>query len=120
MENYLNEQSQVDLPNSSLILAFGIASIVGCCCSNGILGIIFSIVALVMAKSAEDLYLAYPEKYTESSNKNVNAGKICAWVGLIPSILLIILLAIAVMMFGWSVLTDPSVMYEHFGIPAPF
>jgi uncharacterized membrane protein len=120
MENYSNEQSQVDVPNSSLILAFGIVSIVGCCCSNGILGVIFGIVALVMAKSAGDLYLAHPEKYTESSYKNVNTGKICAWVGLIPSILLIILLAIAVMMFGWSVLSDPSAIYEHFGVQAPF
>ena len=39
---------------------------------------------MVPAKTATDLYIANPGRYTESSYKNMNAGKICAWIGIIP------------------------------------
>ena len=38
-----------ELPNSTLILVFGILSIIGCCC-YGIPGVIFGIIVLVMSK----------------------------------------------------------------------
>ncbi|GHV59333.1 hypothetical protein FACS1894182_13280 [Bacteroidia bacterium] len=119
MENTWNEP-RINLPNSGLILAFGIISIVGCCCSDGILGIVFGIVALVLAKSATNLYIADPERYTESSYQNVNTGKICAWIGLIPSILICIFLGFLVATLGWGALTNPSLIYEYFGVQPPF
>ena len=78
--------NQEALPNSTAILVLGIASIVTCCC-YGLPGIICGIICLIMMKKANDLYKSNPEKYTESSIKNLNAGKICGIIGLILSIL---------------------------------
>jgi uncharacterized protein YacL len=118
MENNWNEP-QVALPNAGAILALGIISIVGCCC-YGVVGIICAIIALVMAKSATDLYAADPQRYTQSSYQSVNAGKICAWIGLIPSVLYIIFMIFLVATLGFAMFTDPSVIYDYFGIDFPF
>ena len=64
---------QQKLPNSTLILVFGIISIVTCCC-YGVLGLIFGIIAIVMAKKATQTYLESPEQY--SGYQNVKTGKI--------------------------------------------
>ncbi|MDC8004402.1 CCC motif membrane protein [Aureisphaera galaxeae] len=72
------------LPNSTLILVFGIISIVTCCC-YGVLGLIFAIIALVMAKKATALYMENPEQY--SGFQNVKTGKILAYIGLVLNIL---------------------------------
>ncbi|MEM7087065.1 MAG: CCC motif membrane protein [Bacteroidota bacterium] len=78
---------QQKLPNSTLILVFGIVSIVTCCC-YGIIGLIFGIVAMVMAKKATAVYLENPEQYTGYSN--VKTGKILAIIGIILSFLYLI------------------------------
>ncbi len=70
------------LPNSTLILVFGILSILGCCC-YGFLGVIFGIIALIMAKKATALYTENPELYDGYSN--VKTGRILAIIGLIIS-----------------------------------
>ena len=70
------------LPNSTLILVFGILSIVTCCC-YGVLGLIFGVIAIVMAKKATALYLENPEIY--SGYQNVKTGKILAIIGIILS-----------------------------------
>ncbi len=87
------------LPNSTLILVFGILSIVGCCC-YGILGLIFAIVALVLAKKATALYTESPELY-EGYN-NVKTGKILAIIGLILSALYVISLIIIFATIGYD------------------
>ncbi|MDR2805613.1 MAG: hypothetical protein LBB85_08250 [Dysgonamonadaceae bacterium] len=121
MENTWNESSSpIDLPNATVILVLGIISIVGCCCTYGTVGIICSIIAIVLAKSASGLYAANPQKYTESSYKNVNAGKICAWIGLIPSVLYVVFMIFLVATLGFAVLTNPNVIYDYFGIPSPY
>ena len=74
---------QQKLPNATLILVFGIISIVTCCCYG--LGLIFGIIAMVMAKKATALYLENPEQY--SGFQNVKTGKILAIVGIILSVI---------------------------------
>ncbi|SHI50044.1 CCC motif membrane protein [Aquimarina spongiae] len=81
------------LPNSTLILVFGILSIVGCCCYG--FGIIFAIIAIIMAKKATALYNENPELYT--GYQNVKTGKILAIIGLIVSALY---LAYVIFMFA--------------------
>ena len=68
------------LPNSTLILVFGIISIVTCCC-YGIIGLIFGIIALVLASKATKLYAANPDLYSDYNN--VKIGKIQAIIGLV-------------------------------------
>ncbi len=78
---------QQKLPNSTLILVFGIISIVTCCC-YGVLGLIFGIIALVMAKKATQTYLASPEQYT--GYQNVKTGKILAYIGIALNVIYLI------------------------------
>ena len=81
---------KINLPNSTLILVFGILSIVTCCC-YGIIGLPLGIIALVMANKATKLYAADPEVY--SGFQNVKAGKIMGIIGIIlNSIYLIIVI----------------------------
>jgi len=70
---------QQKLPNATLILVFGIVSIVTCCCYG--LGIIFGIIALVMAGKATKVYMENPEIYT--GYQNVKTGKILSIIGVI-------------------------------------
>ncbi len=72
------------LPNSTLILVFGIVSIITCCC-YGVLGLIFGIIAMVMAKKATALYMENPEQY--SGYQNVKTGKILAIIGIILNVI---------------------------------
>lgn len=85
------------LPNSTIILIFGILSIIGCCC-YGLVGIIFGIIALVMAKRATALYNANPELYT--GYNNVKTGKILAIIGLVLSVLSLIGTIASFIMYG--------------------
>ncbi len=72
------------LPNSTLILVFGIVSIVTCCC-YGVIGLIFGIIALVLANGAMKKYKAEPELYTGYSS--VNTGRILAIIGVVLNVI---------------------------------
>lgn len=85
------------LPNSTLVLIFGILSIVGCCC-YGVLGAIFGILAIVMAKRAQQVFEANPDLYT--GYQNVKTGKILGIIGLVVSVLYIALIVVALIMYG--------------------
>jgi hypothetical protein len=67
-------QRQEPLPNATLILVFGILSILVC----QLLGI----AAWIMANKSLELYRQNPERYTESSASQVRAGKICGIIGI--------------------------------------
>lgn len=86
-----------NLPNSTLILVFGILSILTCCCW-GILGLIFGIVALVMAKKAREIYIAEPELY--KGYGNVKTGRILAIIGIILSVIYLLLTIFAFVYYG--------------------
>ena len=80
MEENFNIQPK-PLPNATAVLVLGIISIPVCCCYGA--SIVLAIIALVLASSAQKLFAASPEAYTESSYKNMKAGKICAIIGLV-------------------------------------
>ncbi len=75
---------QQKLPNATLILVFGIISIVTCCC-YGIVGLIFGIIAIVLANKATATYVANPELY--SGYQNVKTGKILAIIGVVLNVI---------------------------------
>jgi magnesium-transporting ATPase (P-type) len=110
MENNFNEP-QIALPNSTLILVLGIISIIGCCC-YAIPGLILSVIALVLGNSSKKLYVSSPEKYTESSYNNVNAGKICSIISLILSILFIILMVCFALYMVSNGITNEDLLKE--------
>ena len=82
-----------ELPNATAVLVLGIISIVGCIC-YGIVGLITGIVALALSAGANRLYQENPSLYTQSSYKNMKAGRICAIVGLSISLLYLICIII--------------------------
>ncbi len=86
-----------DLPNSTLILVFGILSIIGCCC-YGVAGVVFGIIALVMSKKAMEIYNAQPELYT--GYQNVKTGRILAIIGLVLSALSLLSTIVMFLFYG--------------------
>ena len=97
------------LPNSTLILVFGILSIVTCCC-YGIIGLILGIVAIVLANKATKLYMENPENYDGYSN--VKTGKILAIIGVVLNVIYLLISIWAISTFGWDSLQDPERMRE--------
>lgn len=89
---------QQKLPNSTLILILGILSIIGCCFSWGIAGVILAIVVLILSKKAKATYLENPELYT--GYQNVKTGKILAYIGLGLSILALLAIIGMIIFFG--------------------
>lgn len=115
MENSTDKQDQgippfqMVTPNATAVLVLGILSIVFCWCL-GIPGLTMGIIALVLARNGEKEYYANPGKYTESSFKNLDAGKICAIIGTALSGIYILLVVIKLIFFG-------AVMGNMFHIP---
>ena len=100
---------QQKLPNATLILVFGILSIVGCCFYG--IGIVLAIVALVLAAKASKLYAENPDGYT--GFQNVKTGKILAIIGLILSALYLLLIIWLISTFGWDSMQDQELMQER-------
>ena len=96
------------LPNATAVLILGILSIVGCCVYA--VGIVFSIIALVMAKKDMVLYAANPEAYDNYSN--LKTGRILAIIGLILNIVYVITIIAVIAFFGWAVINDPVLMQQ--------
>lgn len=92
---------QQKLPNAGLIVAFGIISIISSCC-YGVVGLLFAIIGLVIARGAKKTYLENPELYTNYGT--VKAGRILSIIGLIVSILFVAYYAYIINLVGWDVL----------------
>lgn len=83
------EQNKRDLPNATTILVLGILSLVFCWC-YGIIGLVLGIIAVAMSDTPRKAYLAEPGLYTESSYKNINAGRICGIIAICLSVLVML------------------------------
>ena len=100
---------QQKLPNSTLILVFGIISIIGCCFYGT--GLILGIIAIFLASKATKLYAENPDHYTGFSN--VKTGKILAIIGVILSVIYIIFIVWVIMTFGWDTMQDSELLQEQ-------
>lgn len=69
------------LPNATAVLILGILSIPTCCFYGA--GLVFGIIALVLAKKDIQLYKTDPALYDGYSN--VNTGRILAIIGIVLS-----------------------------------
>jgi predicted PurR-regulated permease PerM len=70
------------LPNTTIVLLLGLFSIITCWVM-GIVGLIFGIVALVIAKGDLRLYRENPDSYTNFANLAI--GRVLAVIGIILS-----------------------------------
>ncbi|MEI6455273.1 MAG: CCC motif membrane protein [bacterium] len=81
-----------NLPNANLILVLGILSIAFCWWHFiSVVGIALGIVTLILARKEMALYRESPGRFTVISFNNVKAGRICATIGLVISLLVFIL-----------------------------
>jgi hypothetical protein len=87
------------LPNSTTVLVLGIISIIACWCF-GLVGLAMGIIALVMAGTANKNYNDHYGQYSESSYKNMQAGKICAIIGTCLSAIVFIYYVIYALIIG--------------------
>ncbi len=90
---------QMALPNATAVLVLGIVSIVTCFC-YGIIGLICGVIALVLAKKDMALFNAAPGQYSESSFKNLKAGRTCAIIGVALSALYLTFVIVMLALVG--------------------
>ena len=97
--------AKIPVPNSTAVLVLGIFSIVTswCCGFVAFVGLILGIVALTMSNKAQIMYQEEPGRYLENSYKNLNAGRVCAIIGIVISGLLILGGLIALLFLGASI-----------------
>lgn len=69
------------LPNATTVLVWGIISIPTCFC-YGIPRVAMAIIAIVLSNRDRLLYRQNPQAYEMASYNNLNAGRICAIIGL--------------------------------------
>lgn len=103
---------QIALPNATIVLVLGILSIVTCCCFYGLIGLVLGIVALILSRKDKQNYLANMSFYTVSSYKNLNAGRVCAIIGLILSGIALLFCILFAIFFGFSALNDQEALKE--------
>lgn len=87
---------KIDLPNATAVLVLGIISIFSCFC-YGVIGLILSIIALVLANKDRQRYLLDPDTYSEVSYRNLMTGRTTAIIGLCLSGLLLLVILIAIL-----------------------
>lgn len=112
MDQLNNPLQQRPLPNSTAVLVLGILSIVTCFC-YGILGLILGIIAMVLAGKDKSLYASLPDEFTQGSLKNLNAGRICAIIGIILSLLYLVMIIAFIAMLGFDALGNPDEMMRR-------
>jgi len=98
------------LPNATAVLVLGIMSILLCWC-YGIIGLILSIIALLIARKDFAMYKAAPEDF--DNYQNLNIGRILSIIGLILSILTIVFIIWLINIVGLDALQDEALMKER-------
>lgn len=101
---------QQKLPNSTLILVFGILSIVTCCC-YGVIGLVLGIVALILASKATKVYAENPELYT--GFQNVKTGRILSIIGIVLNVITMIYMIWLLSMLGLEGMQDQELLQER-------
>src|SRR5688572_11709981 len=96
MKSYLEQDPnyKYPLPNATTVLVLGIISIPTCFCF-GVVGMACGIIALSLAKRDMERYYDTPESYTYGSFSNLQAGKICAIIGVCLFGLFMMLMALS-------------------------
>lgn len=97
---------QQPVPNATAILVLGILSIVLCMC-YGVIGLILGGIALYLSNQSMAQYNSNPEAYSQSSFKNMKAGRICAIIGLSLSALVVVYMVVVVSIMGNEMMNMP-------------
>jgi len=107
-QNIFSGGGQQPLDNATTVLVLGICSIAICG-----LGPILGIIALILANGARKQYEANPVAYTASSWSNVKAGKICAIIGIILWVAIILVYVAYMIYVYYMVMTLTNQMQDQ-------
>ncbi|MCL1943960.1 MAG: hypothetical protein FWF54_10500 [Candidatus Azobacteroides sp.] len=111
LQNYRFNEPQQEVPNATVVLILGIASIVTCCC-YGIPGLICGIITLILSGKGMNAYKGNPLMYTQSSYNNLKAGRICGIIGLSLSAIYFIIVLICLIVYGVAALSNPEQFFN--------
>ncbi|KPM31710.1 Putative integral membrane protein [Croceitalea dokdonensis DOKDO 023] len=92
---------QEKLPNSTLVLVFGILSLVTFCC-YGIFGVLFGLLAIILGNAALKKHKENPGMYIGEGNAKI--GRILGILGLILGLALILFVVWLISIIGWDVI----------------
>ena len=98
------------LPNANIVLALGILSVITCIC-YGIFGIIFGIIALVLAQ--KDMKLDRSNDIVYTNYQTVNIGRVLAIIGIVLGVLFIIMIIWVISIVGMDALQNEDLMRER-------
>jgi len=98
------------LPNANVVLVLGILSVITCIC-YGIFGIIFGIIALVLAQ--KDMKLDRSNDVVYTNYQTVNIGRVLAIIGIILGVLFILMIIWVISIVGMDALQDEELMRER-------
>ena len=98
------------LPNANIVLILGILSVITCIC-YGIFGIVFGVIALVLAQ--KDMKLDRNNDIVYTNYQTVNIGRVLAIIGIVLGILFIIMIIWVVSIVGMDALQDQDLMKER-------
>ena len=102
-KNKISDVTGEQAPNATSVLVLGILSIIFCWCWG--LGLILGIIALIFGVKSRRLVLEEPDRYSIASQKNLNAGYICALIGTILGGLFVLSTVISII-FGLALGTS--------------
>lgn len=118
-QNTIFNGNRQPLPNATAVLILGIISIVACCCYS-IPGVICSVIAIVLGNKDLKLYYSNPTAFTQSSLNNLKAGRVCAIIALVLSILFLVFIIYTFSVIGLANMGDPDkvkeIMHQRYGI----
>lgn len=104
-----NNVMPTNLPNATAVLILGILSIIGCCFYG--IGLIFGIIALVLARKDMKLYKANPNAYSNYSTLNI--GRILSIIGIVLFVVMIAFVLVMGSAIGWDALSNEELMRER-------
>jgi hypothetical protein len=105
---YIEPKVQEDVPNATAVLVLGIISLASFWC-YGIVGIVLGIIGLAISSSSHKAIKLEPQRYTQSSIKNLNAGRIMSIIGLSVGGLFILIIVLYFLIIG-AALMSPAFM----------
>jgi len=108
---------QQKLPNVTLALVLSIVSLLCCCFSAGLGGIILSGIALFLVNKDTKTYQLNPQEYSNFST--LKTTKIIAIIGLVIGALTLLWIVYSIIsMGGWDAYMEQTKdVYEQLGIP---
>lgn len=98
------------LPNATAVLVLGILSILTCIC-YGVFGLIFGVIALVLAR--KDMNLDKNTDVVFTNYQTLNIGRVLAIIGIVLSVVFILLIIWVISIVGMDALQDEDLMRER-------